>query len=113
MATSTPGYCTFTATARPSLVRARCTCPIDAAAIGTGSHSANSLLRIGAELLPHDLGRQLGRHRRRVLLQLGQRVAHRLGQPLVEVARHLTELHQRALHADRGLRRPASAVRSW
>ena len=42
MASSTPGYCTFTATARPSWVIARCTWPIDAAAIGTGSHSANS-----------------------------------------------------------------------
>ena len=37
-----PGYCTFTATARPSLVMARCTCPIDAAAIGSGSQRANS-----------------------------------------------------------------------
>ena len=42
MASPTPGYCTFTATARPSWVMARCTCPIDAAAIGFGSHSANT-----------------------------------------------------------------------
>ena len=42
MASSTPGYCTLTATARPSWVMARCTWPIDAAAIGTGSHSANT-----------------------------------------------------------------------
>ena len=40
MASSTPGYCTFTATAWPSWVMARWTWPMDAAAIGTGSHSA-------------------------------------------------------------------------
>ena len=42
MASPTPGYCTFTATARPSWVMARCTWPIDAAAIGVGSHVANT-----------------------------------------------------------------------
>src|SRR3954447_13984823 len=36
-ASATPGYCTFTATVRPSSRRALYTCPIDAAAIGTGS----------------------------------------------------------------------------
>ena len=36
---ATPGYCTLTATAWPSAVMARCTCPIDAAAMGSGSHS--------------------------------------------------------------------------
>ena len=34
MASSTPGYWTFTATARPSRVIARCTWPIEAEAIG-------------------------------------------------------------------------------
>ena len=38
-------------------------------------------------------------HRRRVGLELGQRLADRLGQTLVEVARHLAELHEGALHA--------------
>ncbi len=52
---------------------------------------------IGAELFAHDLRAQLGRHRRRVLLQRGESVAHRLGQPVVEIARHLAELHERAL----------------
>ena len=42
MASSTPGYCTFTATTRPSANRARCTWPIEAAATGIGSHSANT-----------------------------------------------------------------------
>src|SRR5207253_1110937 len=41
MASSTPGYCTVTATAWCSRVMARCTWPMDAAAIGTGSHSSN------------------------------------------------------------------------
>ena len=38
-----PGYCTLTATARPSRVMARCTWPMDAAAIGSGSHSLNTI----------------------------------------------------------------------
>ena len=42
MAWSTPGYCTFTATARSSCVIARWTWPIEAEASGTGSHSANA-----------------------------------------------------------------------
>ena len=98
MASSTPGYCTFTATARPSRVMARCTWPIDAAAIGTGSHSANTSVGIAAQLGPDHAGGQLGAHRRGVGLQLGQGVAHVLGQALVEVAGHLAELHERALH---------------
>ena len=43
MAASTPGYCTFTATARPSWVTARCTWPIDAEAIGSRSNDANTV----------------------------------------------------------------------
>ena len=39
---STPGYWTLTATSRPSWVTARCTWPMDAAASGTGSHTANT-----------------------------------------------------------------------
>src|SRR4051794_40926217 len=42
MALSTPGYCTLTATIRPSGMTARWTCPIDAAAIGSGHQSRNS-----------------------------------------------------------------------
>ena len=47
MASATPGYCTLTATATSSPVlgstaTARCTWPIDAAAIGSGSHSTNT-----------------------------------------------------------------------
>ena len=36
-----PGYCTFTATSRPSRVTARCTCPMLAAAAGSGDQSRN------------------------------------------------------------------------
>jgi hypothetical protein len=42
MVSAMPGYWTFTATARPSRVIARCTCPIDAAAIGSGSQVAKA-----------------------------------------------------------------------
>ena len=43
MAWSTPGYCTFTATTRPSGITARWTWPIDAAATGIGFQSRKSL----------------------------------------------------------------------
>src|SRR5438093_1136802 len=42
MASATPGYCTLTATSVPSCRRAVCTCPIDAAAMGSGENSAKS-----------------------------------------------------------------------
>ena len=51
-----------------------------------------------AELALDRLGGQLDAHRRCVLLELGERGAHVLGESLVEVADHLAELHQRALH---------------
>ena len=41
IASAIPGYCTLTATARPSWSVARWTCPIDAAATGCSSNSAN------------------------------------------------------------------------
>jgi len=42
MVSAMPGYCTLTATARPSWVIARCTWPIEAAAIGSGSQVAKA-----------------------------------------------------------------------
>jgi hypothetical protein len=42
MVSAMPGYCTLTATARPSRVIARCTWPIEAAAIGSGSQVAKA-----------------------------------------------------------------------
>ncbi len=41
-ASATPGYWTLTATARPSRVTARWTCPIEAAANASSSNSANT-----------------------------------------------------------------------
>ena len=41
-AAATLGCCTFTATARPSWRRARCTCPMEALAMGTSLHWAKS-----------------------------------------------------------------------
>ena len=72
MAWSTPGYWTFTATARPSWVMARWTWPIDADASGTGSHSAKAMSGGAPSCSLDDARRQLGRHGRGVLLQLGQ-----------------------------------------
>jgi len=51
------------------------------------------------ELVADHLVDELGGHRRGVLLELGERLTDRLGQTLVEVAGHLAELHQGALHA--------------
>ena len=41
-ASPAPGYCTLTATSRPSCHTARCTCPIEAAAAGFSSNSRNN-----------------------------------------------------------------------
>ena len=49
MLAATPGYCTLIARSRPSRVLARCTCPIEAAAIGLGSRWAKP----GSQPLPH------------------------------------------------------------
>ena len=77
--------------------------PRDAPARSTPPRSASGPIRANtrlgrvAELLAHDLRGQLGCHRRRILLQRRERLAHRLRQPVVEIARHLAELHERAL----------------
>ena len=55
MVSAMPGYCTLTATARPSMVMARCTCPIEAAAMGSGSQRANAVPGRQAEFLPEQL----------------------------------------------------------
>ena len=41
-ASPAPGYCTLTATSRPSCQTARCTCPMEAAAAGSSSNDVNS-----------------------------------------------------------------------
>ena len=104
IASPTPGYCTFTATARPSWVMARCTWPIDAAAIGSGSHVGEHAPRV-ARPAP----RATTWAASSALIggafdcSSAERLAHGLGQALVEVARHLAELHQGALHVPEGL----------
>ncbi len=61
------------------------------------------LIRGRAELIGHHLGRQFRGHRGSIGLQLHQCLAHRLGQPGLQVAGHLSQLHQRALHVAEGL----------
>ena len=78
IASSTPGYCTFTATATP-VVRHRAVHLADRRGrdrdrVPLREHA----LGIVAELGAHDRRRQLRRHRRRVLLQRRERVAHGL-----------------------------------
>ena len=51
--------------------------------------------------------REIAGHRRGVAAQPRQRFAHRLGHALVEVARHLAELHHPALHV------PRASTTSW
>ena len=98
IASAMPGYWTFTATARPSRVIARCTWPIDAAAIGSGSHSANARSGGMPEFFGDDAGGQLGAHRRHAVLEPAERPPHAGRQALVDVAGHLADLHQDALH---------------
>ena len=98
IASSTPGYCTFTATARPSFVIARWTWPIDAAANGIGSHVVEELLGAIAELSATTCAASSEAIDGAFGLELRELLAHRLGQALVEVARHLADLHQCALH---------------
>jgi hypothetical protein len=51
-----------------------------------------------AEVVVDHSGRQLGAHRRRVGQEIAEGQTQRFGQAVVEVARHLPELHQRTLH---------------
>ena len=55
-------------------------------------------LRRRAEFAADHVRRQLDAHGRGVVLELRERVPDRLGQSFVQVADHLPELHQRALH---------------
>ena len=53
---------------------------------------------MGPEFFDDDGGGEFGAHRRSVLLEFRKGAAHMFGEPLVDVARHLTDLHQGALH---------------
>ena len=98
IASPTPGYCTLTATVRPSRVTARWTWPIEAAAAGSGDQSRK--IRSGS---PPSSSRttsaaRLGSHRGRIGLEGRQRLLRLLGKGLDDEADQLTGLHQRALH---------------
>lgn len=69
-ASPAPGYCTLTATGRPSRHTARCTWPIDAAATGRSSKDWNFAVRQrGPSLLGEDRVDALDRHGRGRVLE--------------------------------------------
>ena len=96
-----PGYCTLTATSRPSAHVARCTWPMDAAAAGLSSN----VVKRSRQSAPSSLGEYgvhgARRQRRRGLLQPGQGLAigtgEVLGQRRLEHRHRLAELHRPAL----------------
>lgn len=96
----TPGYCTFTATARPSCQTARCTCPMDAAAAAGRRTTRSSRASPRRGTSPAPCGRS-PRAAGSGLLQPGQRGAVRPGdlrrQRRLEDREHLAELHRPAL----------------
>ena len=100
-ALSAPGYCTFTATTRPSCQTALCTWPIDAAAAGTVVELGEPRAPVVAELLAQDRVDRLGRQRGSRLLELGEgrsvRAGHLLGHGRLEDAHGLAHLHGAAL----------------
>ena len=98
MARSTPGYCTFTATIRPS----RSHRPVHLADRRRGHRHRAPLeedaLGVGAELGPHHRLGQARRHRRHVGLERGQRRLRLRRQALGDEADQLADLHDGALH---------------
>ena len=98
MAVSTPGYCTLTATARPSRQQR----PVDLPDAGRRDRFRlpvpEHALGLVAQLLPDDRRGQARGHRRRIGLQRGQCPLGLLGQPLEDEAEQLADLHHRALH---------------
>ena len=103
MVSAMPGYWTLTATARPSRVTARCTCPIEAAAIGRGSQRANARSGGAPSSSSTTAAASCRAHRRDAVLQAGQGVADRGRQAIVDVAGHLADLHHHALHRPQGV----------
>jgi hypothetical protein len=51
-----------------------------------------------AELFSDDFRREFCAHRRRILLKVSKSATHMFGKALVDVAGHLTDLHESALH---------------
>ena len=112
IASSTPGYWTLTATAVRRRCRGRRRSPggpgrSTRRRSALGSNSTNSRRRAVRRARLRRRRRELGRHRGCVRLELGEGQTQRFGQPVVEVAGHLAELHQRALHVAELGRRPA------
>ena len=96
-----PGYCSLTATSRPSFQIPRCTCPMLAAAAAVSSNSLNRRCHPVPNCCGHQPVHGRGRHRRRGVLQLGQRLAVRrrvlVGDRGLVDAQRLAELHRPAL----------------
>ena len=69
---------------------------------GFGVPGREDPLRRQAQLFGDDLRGQLRAHRRHAVLQPAQRPAGGGGQAVVDVAGHLAELHQHALHRAQG-----------
>ena len=98
IASPTPGYCTLTATSRRSLVSARWTWPMLAAATGRSSQRRNTCSGASpSSASTTDAARRRG-HRRGVGLQHGERPLRLVGQSLGDEADELADLHQHALH---------------
>ena len=100
-ASSAPGYCSLTATSRPSRHTARCTWPMLAAAAGISSNSRKRLRQPRPNCSASIQCTSAGGHRRCGGLQLDQRLAERRGVLVrdgrLEHAQRLAELHGPAL----------------
>ena len=105
-ASPAPGYCTLTATSRPSCQRPLWTWPMLAAAVGPPSSQTSWSRQSGPRSLRDLVAHGLGRHRRRGVLQPGQLLAvgagDLLGQRGLEHAQRLPELHRAALELAQG-----------
>ena len=108
---SMSGYWTLTATSRPSLSRATCTCPIEAEAIGVAIELGEDFVgRAPAELLAQtglDVLVGPGRH---LILQPFELAAKGLGQEVGHDADELADLDEQALQLDHRLLDPAGVA---
>ena len=96
-----PGYCSFTATSRPSDQTARWTWPMLRRGRRRVVEGQEPVAPAAAELLVEHPVHRRDRHRRRGFLQPGQRLAVRggdvFGQRRLEHRQRLAELHRAAL----------------